>query len=125
MRSATVQSQTPRSAARRGTSRGLSRWLVLRRLNGIKIDRLVLVDGAVGPTGLDLQTLEWFDHIGIPVTVIATKHDKVKSSRLGARKQELAAKCGLERSDVRWVSATTGNGIPELRADIRRLLECP
>ena len=83
---------------------------------------LVLIDGAVGPTALDRQSLEWFDHIGIPVRIIATKHDKVKSSKLGGRKRDLAEGCGVERGEVRWVSAATGTGIPELRAEIHGLI---
>lgn len=83
---------------------------------------LLLVDGAVGPTALDEQSLEWFDHIGVPVRIIATKHDKVKTSTLGVRKRELADGCGVDQQSVRWVSATTGTGIPELRAEIHTLL---
>ncbi len=83
---------------------------------------LLLVDGEVGPTALDKQSLEWFRHIGLPVRIIATKQDKVKPSKLGARKQELAKKCGVERKDVRWVSAAKGVGIPELRNEIHTML---
>ena len=41
---------------------------------------LVLVDGEVGPTKLDVQLLEWLRAEDLPFAVIATKHDKVKSS---------------------------------------------
>jgi len=84
---------------------------------------LVLIDGVIGPTALDLQTLEWFDHIGVPVVIVATKADKVKSSTLGARKTELARKCEIDPSDVYWVSAAKGTGISELRDDVRNMLE--
>lgn len=83
---------------------------------------LLLVDGEVGPTGLDKQSLDWFRHIGLPVKIVATKQDKVKPSKLGARKQELAKKCGVDKSDVRWVSAAKGDGIPELRNEIHVML---
>ncbi len=83
---------------------------------------LLLVDGEVGPTALDLQSLEWFLHIGLEVQIVATKQDKVKPSKLGARKQELAKKCGVDPKEVWWVSAAKGNGIPELRAEIHALL---
>lgn len=79
---------------------------------------LLLVDGEVGPTALDKQSLEWFRHIGLPIKIIATKQDKVKPSKLGARKQEVAKKCGVDKKDIRWVSAAKGNGIPELRNEI-------
>ena len=83
---------------------------------------LLLVDGEVGPTGLDKQSLEWFRHIGLPITIVATKQDKVKPSKLGARKQELAKECGVSKKDVRWVSAAKGVGIPELRQEIHTML---
>jgi len=84
---------------------------------------LVLVDGEVGPTALDKQSLEWFRHIGVPIKIVATKHDKVKSSKLGARKKHVHEACGVEKSDVRWVSAAKGTGIPELRSEIYSFLE--
>lgn len=84
---------------------------------------LLLVDGAVGPTALDTQTIEWLMHIGLPFMIVATKHDKVKPSKLGVRKKELALKCGVESADVMWVSAAKGTGIPELRNEVRRLLD--
>ncbi len=84
---------------------------------------LVLVDGAIGPTSLDVQSLEWFAHIGVPVRVVATKLDKVKPSKLGARKRDLAAGCGVAPADVLWVSAVRGTGIPELRREVLTMLE--
>jgi len=83
---------------------------------------LVLVDAEVGPTALDLTTLEWLRHIGLDVRVVATKQDKVKSSKRAKRKQELAAACGLDTSDVLWVSAAKDVNIGELRARIREWL---
>ena len=77
---------------------------------------LVLVDGEVGPTKLDLQMLEWLDAEELPYAVIATKHDKVKSSKRQKRKRDLAAACGLPEKEVVWVSATSGVGIDRLRA---------
>lgn len=83
---------------------------------------LLLVDGEVGPTALDKQSLEWFRHIGLPVLIVATKQDKVKPSKLGARKQQLAKGCGVDAKQVRWVSAAKGVGIPELRNEIHSML---
>ena len=83
---------------------------------------LMLVDGEIGPTGLDKQSLEWFRHIGLPITIVATKQDKVKSSKLGKRKSDLAKGCGVDPKQVRWVSAAKGNGIPELRQEIHTML---
>jgi GTP-binding protein len=83
---------------------------------------LVLVDAEIGPTPLDLQTLEWLTHVGRPLRVVATKADKVGPSRRAARRRDLAARLGLGRADVAWVSAARGIGIAELRTEIAELL---
>lgn len=80
---------------------------------------MVLVDGEIGPTKLDLQMLEWVRVNVLPHTVIATKHDKVKSGQRDKRKRDLAAACQLEPSDVVWVSAAKGVNIPRLRDLVR------
>lgn len=80
---------------------------------------LVLVDGEVGPTKLDLQLLEWLRAEDLPFAVVATKHDKVKSSQREKRKKDLAAGCGLERNQVMWVSAAKNVGVDQLADQIR------
>jgi GTP-binding protein len=77
---------------------------------------VVLVDGEVGPTKLDVQMLDWLRGSGLPHSVVATKHDKVKSSKLQKRKREVASGCDLEPRDVVWVSAAKGTGIDRLRS---------
>jgi len=84
---------------------------------------LHLIDGEIGPTRLDLQTVEWLDGLDLPVTYVATKADKVRSSRRGTRKAELASKLGTDRGTVHWTSATKGTGIAELRVLVRALLQ--
>ena len=79
----------------------------------------VLVDGAIGPTKLDVQMLDWLRFNALPHTVVATKHDKVKSSKRATRKKELAAGCMLDTGDVVWASSTKGDGIDRLRAMVR------
>jgi GTP-binding protein len=74
-----------------------------------------LVDGEIGPTRLDLQLLDWLRDNNVPHSVVATKHDKVKSSQRGRRAKDVAAACKLAVSDVTWVSATKGTGIERLR----------
>ncbi|MGB1504899.1 MAG: ribosome biogenesis GTP-binding protein YihA/YsxC [Acidimicrobiales bacterium] len=83
---------------------------------------VLLIDGAVGPTALDLQTVEWLESLGRPITYVATKADKVKPSRSKKRRTELTDKLEVQRSEVTWVSAEKGTGIPELRSRIRDLL---
>lgn len=79
----------------------------------------VLVDGEIGPTKLDQQMLEWLRYHEIPHTVVATKHDKVKSSKRATRKRDLAAGCQLDKGDIVWVSASKGVGIDTLRSLVR------
>ncbi len=93
-----------------------------KMIEGYLLDReqlvnvFVLVDGEIGPTKLDVQMLDWLRDNGIPHTVVATKHDKVKSAKRQTRKRDLAAGCNLEPGDIVWVSASKGIGIDQLRS---------
>lgn len=75
----------------------------------------VLVDFEIGPTPLDIQMLDWLRYHEVPHTVVATKTDKVKSSKKRTRKRDLAASCHLEVGDIVWVSAAKNINIDELR----------
>lgn len=96
-----------------------------RRMEGYLRERepltmtLLLVDGEVGPTKLDVEMLEWLRDHEVPFTVVATKHDKVKSSHRDRRKRDLAVGCGVEPGEVVWVSATKGVNIDRLRGLVR------
>jgi GTP-binding protein len=79
----------------------------------------VLVDGEIGPTKLDGQMLDWLREREVPHTVVATKSDKVKSSKKRARKRDLAAGCRLDPGDVVWVSAANDVNIDQLRELVR------
>jgi GTP-binding protein len=83
---------------------------------------LVLVDGEIGPTDLDLRMLEWLRANGRPFTLVATKHDKVKSSARTKRRRDLAERCGVDPADVVWVSAARGVGLDRLRDLVRTWL---
>jgi GTP-binding protein len=83
---------------------------------------VVLVDGEVGPTKLDLQMLDWLRATEVPHHVVATKQDKVKPSTLGTRRRDVAAAVGLLPEDVSWVSASKGTGIEALRDLLRTWL---
>ncbi|MBM3827625.1 MAG: ribosome biogenesis GTP-binding protein YsxC [Actinobacteria bacterium] len=80
------------------------------------VNVFVLIDGEIGPTKLDVQMLDWLRANGIAHTVVATKHDKVKSAKRQTRKKDLAAGCMLEPGDIVWVSASKGVGIEMLRS---------
>lgn len=76
---------------------------------------LVLVDGDIGPTKLDVAMLGWLQVQDLPHTVVASKYDKVKPSKRGVRRREVAAGCNVEPDSVVWVSAAKGDGIEKLR----------
>ena len=76
---------------------------------------MVLVDGEIGPTKLDVQMLDWLRSNEIPHQVIATKSDKVKSSKKPKRRIELSEGCNLDPGDIVWVSASKGIGIDRLQ----------
>lgn len=82
----------------------------------------VLVDGAIGPTPLDLQMFDWLSANDTPFVVVATKADKVKPSKLAGRQQQVASACRLEERDVFWVSASKKTGIDRLRGHVIDLL---
>ena len=84
---------------------------------------VVLVDGEIGPTPLDVQLLDWLRAEALPHTVIATKHDKVKSSARARRKRDLAHGCGLDQGDVLWVSASKNVNIDVARDRVRLWLQ--
>lgn len=98
------------------------RWQSM--IEGYLVDRptlhsvLLLVDGEIGPTAADLQTVEWLRHIERPFRVVATKVDKVGPSRRETRRRDLLAKLELPRAEVSWVSAGKGIGVAELRTEV-------
>jgi GTP-binding protein len=83
---------------------------------------VLLVDGEIGPTKLDLQMVEWVRQNEIPTVVVATKSDKVRPSRLAGRKQQVARALGIAERDVLWISATKGTGLDAVRALVLSLL---
>ncbi len=105
-------------AKMRGSWQAMIEGYLLGRENLVTV--FTLIDGEIGPTKLDVGLLDWVRHHELPIQIVATKLDKVKPSKLGARKQELAAGCGVDIESVVWVSADKGTGIDALRALIRR-----
>jgi GTP-binding protein len=101
---------------RDGWARMIEEYLLNRKSLRMVV---LLVDGAVGPTALDVQMVEWAAHHDLPLHAVATKQDKVGPSRLERRKLELAA--GLDRSpdDVTWVSASKRLNLDRLRSQVR------
>ncbi|HUR23573.1 MAG TPA: ribosome biogenesis GTP-binding protein YihA/YsxC [Acidimicrobiales bacterium] len=83
---------------------------------------MVLVDGEIGPTPLDVEMLAWLRHHELAHSVVATKHDKVKPSQRMRRQKELAAGCAVEPEDIVWVSAAKGTGVGVLRGRVHSWL---
>ncbi len=83
---------------------------------------LVMVDGEVGPTNLDREMLAWLRGHGLAHRIVATKHDKVRSSRRERRRRDLASGCGVDPREVLWVSAERGTNLARLRELARELL---
>lgn len=107
-------------AMRAGWQTMIERYLLEREGLAMVI---VLVDGAIGPTPLDADMLDWLRHHEVPHTVVATKHDKVKSSQRARRVKEVAQGCQLEPGDIIWVSSEKGTGLDRLRSLILAWLE--
>lgn len=83
---------------------------------------VVLIDGEIGPTRLDVQMLAWLQSNELPHMVVATKLDKVRPSKRPGRRQQLAEGCGLDADDVMWVSSTKRDGIDALNTHLSALL---
>ncbi len=86
---------------------------------------LLLLDGEIGPTKLDLQMIEWVRANDITTVLVATKADKVPPSRRAGRKQQVAKACQLHEGDIFWASASKGTGIDALRSHVLMLLDSP
>lgn len=83
---------------------------------------VVLIDANVGPTALDVQTVDWLRHIDLDFVVVGTKVDKIKSGVRSKTQKKAAQKLQMSSGDIRWVSSEKGTGIPELRTVLANLL---
>lgn len=76
---------------------------------------VLLVDGKVGATPLDVQAYEYLSSLGVAVIVAATKVDKVSRGKWAASVKAVRGTLGLEEEiPVIPVSAHSGDGIKEL-----------
>ena len=85
----------------------------------------VLVDGRHGLKPPDIETMTAFDRAAVSYQLVLTKLDEVK---IGERDARLAgvvaalAKRPAAHPEVLWTSSRMGEGVPELRATVARLL---
>jgi GTP-binding protein len=85
---------------------------------------VLLVDGKVGATPLDVQAYQYLAGLGAAVVVAATKIDKVPRGRWASALREVRETLGLEDSiPVIPVSARSGEGIKELWGAVAPRLE--
>lgn len=87
-----------------------------------EVTTLLLIDGEVGPTSLDQEMLAWLRTHDLAFHIVATKHDKVRSSKRERRRRDLAGGCAVDPRDVLWVSAERGTNVGRLRELVRGLL---
>ena len=85
----------------------------------------VLVDGRHGLKDVDLEMFKLLDSCAVSYQVILTKRDEVKKAEVDDRIEKVLA--GLARQtaafpEVIFTSSQTGEGVPELRAGVARLL---
>ena len=85
----------------------------------------VLVDGRHGLKDVDGKMMDLLDKSAVSYQVVLTKRDEVKKSEIEQRLSETVA--GLRKHpaahpEVLFTSSETGEGIPELRAAVARLL---
>ncbi len=85
----------------------------------------VLVDGRHGLKDSDRETMKLLDASAVSYAVVLTKRDEVKQADQAVRAEETIEalrKFAAAYPEVIFTSADTGEGIPELRAHISRLL---
>lgn len=86
----------------------------------------VLIDGRHGLKGVDQDVLKTLDKSAVSYQVVLTKADQVKASELKTRiseTEEALAKHPAAFPQVLVTSSRSGDGMPELRAAMVRLLE--
>lgn len=110
-----IESYFRRDAARRDERRDEARVEPDRPDPRPRTSVVLLVDGKVGATDLDVQALEYLHHLGTDVIVVATKIDKVRRGRRSKQVAEVRSKLRLPPgAGPVAVSAETGEGMKEL-----------
>ncbi len=87
------------------------------------INVFVLVDIRREPNDDDIQMLKYLYAYSIPLTVIATKADKLSRAQRQKSIAVIASKLGLGINDVIVTSSETGQGKEEVFRRIDQLLE--
>lgn len=83
----------------------------------------ILVDARHGLKDSDIDLMKLLDGAAVSYRIVLTKTDKVKRElleKITAKTQEVIAKRGAAHPEIAYTSSHKGQGIPELRAIIRR-----
>jgi GTP-binding protein len=86
---------------------------------------LVLVDGRHGLKPVDVEMLDLLDKSAVSYEIVLTKKDEVKGSAVEQRLAETGAALAARPAaypEILFTSARSGEGVPELRASIARLV---
>lgn len=79
---------------------------------------LILWDSRHGPTESDLETLAFFSQYGVPISLVMTKYDQLKTqSERHKRKKEIETLLRGEY-EAHWVSAKDQKTVEELKKEI-------
>ena len=84
---------------------------------------IMLVDIRHEPSKLDVMMMDYLYHYNIPVTVIATKLDKIKKSELARKITDIAAGLKIGKSNVFVTSAETKTGYDKVYERLEQFLK--
>jgi GTP-binding protein len=88
---------------------------------------LVLVDARHGPTELDLEAIRFLQEEGVPLHLVFSKWDTLKTQSERARRQKEGAAAlqalRMAPTQASWVSSETGYGLRELTRLVSTALE--
>ena len=83
----------------------------------------VVIDTVVGPTKLDMMMIDWLLNHSFPLSIIASKIDKIAAPKLEERKKQVAVELGRNTGDVFCVSSRKNLGITDLQNMVGKLLQ--
>ncbi|MFQ5689665.1 MAG: ribosome biogenesis GTP-binding protein YihA/YsxC [Gemmatimonadota bacterium] len=84
---------------------------------------VMLLDSRRGPTDEDDHLLSYLGNLGLPVLFVLTKIDKLARNERRRSQRDLRDRLGVDEDQILATSATTGEGIEELRRSLALLLQ--
>lgn len=74
----------------------------------------LLVDTKVGPTSDDILMYNYLKHLNLNIKIIATKADKVGTTKVLSHKKVIREKLGIDNESIFMTSSQTKKGIDEI-----------